>query len=137
MNRRGFGASTVYGQEELKLLDAPATRDEPYVADAARNHNNFIEGRALELAHFLCSLKTRLGTEKMVLLGWSLGNFFCLKLLEMIQNGSLHDLGDEVETMLKGFIMYGKVIPVYLYQAVMLRFHRATILGTPFQCAKP
>jgi len=106
MNRRGFGISSAYRQEELDLLKAPTTQTEVHKAEATMNHTIFVEERALELAQFLSCLRARLVFEKVILLGWSLGNFFCLKMLELIQNGSLQELGEEVKGPLKGFIMY-------------------------------
>jgi pimeloyl-ACP methyl ester carboxylesterase len=113
VSRRGFGGSTPFHADEVDAIK----RKEASKDDFAK----FMADRAWELATFI-----RILTEKnagilqggISLMGWSLGNAYCLKLLEMLEDGAFGELGAMLNTILDGYIMYGMHIQFALQRVI-------------------
>lgn len=119
VNRRGFGRSTPFTKEEVEGIILPRPSHYKFTRDAGAEHVRFMEKRAHELAIFLKKLLDQEHEHRITLMGWSMGNLFCLKLWEMISNDSLGLLGEDLRKLLKGLILYGELPPHFL----LLSFH--------------
>jgi pimeloyl-ACP methyl ester carboxylesterase len=98
VNRRGFSQSTRLAEHDLNLLNSK-------IKD---NHTVFLEDRARELAQVLVMLGTTTGNHASIsLLGWSLGNVFCLKMVEMMEANALGALNLQLQRLMSDYIIYG------------------------------
>jgi len=70
------------------------------------NHTIFLENRARELAQFIVSLASLGINGSIALLGWSLGNVFCLKMMEMMEENALGELNSQLQKLLSSYIIY-------------------------------
>ena len=111
LNRRGFMNSTCLLKEDIQLLQTKAIE----------NHTRFLEGRSRELGRFIIALNKRGIRGRFTLLGWSLGNAFCLKLIQMIEERSLGELGAQLSDILGGYIIFGMFILCAMIIAVIYR----------------
>jgi len=96
LNRRGFSKSTRLTEYDLGLLRSKQ-RD---------NHIIFLGNRARELAQFIVSLASLGINGSITLLGWSLGNVFCLKMIEMMEENALGELNSQLRKLLSSYIIY-------------------------------
>ena len=100
LNRRGFSNSTPLSPNDIQLLRSKQLE----------NHTRFLRDRAWELANFLVLLNRKGIQGQFILVGWSLGNAFCLKLLEMLEDGSFGELGIQLRKLLATYIIYGIIV---------------------------
>ena len=112
INRRGFGQSTPLRADEIGYIRPPPRSDTKIqhsnpLQGSAEAHAAFHEHRVHEIAHCLKKLNA-ISTDGtgITLMGWSLGNLYCVKLIDMLQSGHL----PELENIVKGYIAYGNLL---------------------------